>query len=103
MPARSRVRFADFAFDPATGELWRGDVSVPLEHQPALALGRLIASAGTVVTRDELAAAVWGAGTHVKFDDGLNYCIRQIRAALGDEARVHSFPTRRSSDRKSVV
>ncbi len=91
MPAHARVRFAEFAFDPATGELWRGDIAVPLEHQPALVLSHLIASAGRVVTREELASAVWGAGTHVKFDDGLNYCIRQIRAALGDDAKAPRF------------
>ena len=91
MPPHARVRFAEFAFDPATGELWRGDVAVPLEHQPALVLSHLIASAGRVVTREELASAVWGAGTHVKFDDGLNYCIRQVRAALDDDAKEPRF------------
>lgn len=91
MPSPARVRFASFVFDSASGELWRDDAAVPLEHQPTLALGCLIASAGRVVTREELAAAVWGTGTHVKFDDGLNYCIRQVRAALGDDAKAPRF------------
>jgi TolB-like protein len=41
---------------------------------------------------------VWGAGTHVEFDQGLNYCIRQIREALGDDAEspryVETLPRR---------
>lgn len=43
------------------------------------------------MTRDELAAVLWGTTTHVKFDDGLNYCIRQIRAALGDDPKTPRF------------
>ena len=34
---------------------------------------------------------LWPEGTHVEFDEGLNYCIRQIRAALGDNARQPVF------------
>jgi DNA-binding winged helix-turn-helix (wHTH) protein len=51
----------------------------------------LVASPGRLVTRDALTAAIWGDGTHVKFDDGLNYCVRQLRAALGDDARSPRF------------
>jgi TolB-like protein len=39
-------------------------------------------------SRDEIQAAVWGAGTHVDFEQGLNYCIKEIRAALGDRAEA---------------
>ena len=34
---------------------------------------------------------LWPEGTHVEFDEGLNYCIRQVRAALGDNARQPVF------------
>jgi DNA-binding winged helix-turn-helix (wHTH) protein len=43
------------------------------------------------VTREELCRALWPEGTHVEFDQGLNYCIRQVRAALGDNARQPVF------------
>jgi DNA-binding winged helix-turn-helix (wHTH) protein len=88
----SVVRFADYTFDPATGELRRQDgTTVPLEPQPARALAVLASRAGSLVTRDELRAALWPGGVHVEFDQGLNYCIRQIRAALGDNARQPVF------------
>jgi len=64
---------------------------VPLERQPALALEHLIISKGALVTRDELAEAIWPATTHVKIDDSLNYCVRQIRTALDDDAKSRRF------------
>ena len=85
------MRFAAFTFDPSSGELRRNGEPVALEHQPSRVLAHLLASPGQLITRSELAAAVWGNETHVNFDDGLNYCVRQIRAALGDEARSPRF------------
>lgn len=76
--------FGTFAFDDSTLELTREGRRVGLEPQPARALARLLASAGELVTRDELRAAIWGADTHVDYDRGLAYCIGQVRTALGD-------------------
>ncbi len=76
--------FGTFAFDEVTLELTRDGRRVALEPQPARALARLLAGAGTLVTRDELRAAIWGADTHVDYDRGLAYCIGQVRTALGD-------------------
>lgn len=86
-----RWEFSGYSFDDASGALTRNGVPVPLEHQPSLVLARLVASAGEVVTRETLAAELWGGTTHVNFDDGLNYCIRQIRVALGDDPRSPRF------------
>jgi len=77
-----RKRFDDFVIDVRSGELRRRDAVVPLQRQPALALAWLVAHAGQLVTRDELRAAIWPSDTHVDFDHGLNYCIRQVRLAL---------------------
>ena len=85
------LRFFDFELDPATGELWRRGHTVPLERQPAIALSCLASHAGRLVTRDELRRAIWPEDVHVDFDRGMNYCIRQLRAALGDEARQPVF------------
>ena len=74
-----------------TGEVRRNLVPVPLERQPALALTLLVSNAGRLVTRDELQRRIWGDGTHVDFERGLNYCLRQIRLALGDDARSPRF------------
>lgn len=87
----TRLRFFDFELDPATGELWRRGHTVALERQPAIALSCLATHAGRLVTRDELRRAIWPDGIHVDFDRGMNYCIRQLRAALGDEARQPVF------------
>jgi DNA-binding winged helix-turn-helix (wHTH) protein len=86
------LRFAEFTLDPSTGELRRLDGEiVPLEPQPARVLAELASRPGVLVTRDALCGAVWPEGTHVAFDQGLNYCIRQVRAALGDNARQPVF------------
>lgn len=86
------IRFGQFSFDPQTGELRdRNGRIVPLEPQPARVLTVLVARPGSLVTREELRASVWPEGTHVEFDQGLNYCIRQVRAALGDNARQPVF------------
>ena len=80
------VRFGRFEFSPANGELLRAGVPVKLQRQPARVLSLLVSRAGAIVTRDELQREVWGAGTHVDFERGLNFCVAQIRTALGDSA-----------------
>jgi DNA-binding winged helix-turn-helix (wHTH) protein len=92
MPVTARrLHFAEFSLDPASGELTRNGRPVPLEYQPSIVLARLLSRSGEVVTRAELASALWGDDTHVNYDDGLNYCIRKIRAALGDDPRTPRF------------
>jgi DNA-binding winged helix-turn-helix (wHTH) protein/TolB-like protein len=81
-----RFRFGIFTFTPSTGELRRGDVRVPLQGQPAKVLTALLAKPGEIVARDALKREIWGDGTHVDFERGLNFCIAQVRSALGDSA-----------------
>ena len=57
-----------------------------LQAQPAQVLALLLRDSGQVVTRAQLKEAVWGSDTFVDFDKGLNFCIAQVRAALGDSA-----------------
>jgi len=84
-------RFGLFSFDAASGELRRQGAVVRLQGQPALALACLLANAGQVVTREDLCHAIWGSDTHVDFERGLNFCIGQIRFALGDDADAPRF------------
>lgn len=86
VPIMERIRFGIFDFDPQTGELRREGHAVRLQAQPAQVLGVMLSHAGDVVTRDILREAVWGSDTFVDFDRGLNFCIAQIRSALGDSA-----------------
>lgn len=78
-------RFGPFVFT-APGTLTRSALPVRLQPQPALVLALLLERAGTLVTRDELKAAVWPDGTHVDFERGLNFAVAQVRSALGDSA-----------------
>jgi DNA-binding winged helix-turn-helix (wHTH) protein/TolB-like protein len=64
---------------------------VRLEPQPSRVLAVLVERAGDVVTRAELRQRVWGGETFVDFEHGLNYCIAQIRTALGDSASGPRF------------
>ena len=78
-------------FDAESGELTRGGVPVRLQPQPARVLAVLLERAGEVVPRDELRRRIWDGDTHVDFERGLNFCIAQIRSALGDSAESPRF------------
>ena len=85
------LRFGSFELDGDSAELLRNGERIPLPPQPFKVLALLARSGGAVVTRDEIRTQVWGAGTHVEFDQGLNFCIRQIREALGDDANAPRY------------
>ena len=91
MNETARFRFGVFEFNAGTGELWRDGAAVRLQSQPARVLALLVAHAGEVVTRETLQQAVWGSETFVDFERGLNFCIAQIRSALGDSAESPRF------------
>jgi len=80
------LRFGPFELDSETQQLRRAGVPLRLQPQPFRVLVALVCRAGQVVTREELRRELWGQQTFVDFEQGLNYCIRQIRAVLGDEA-----------------
>src|SRR5512133_2813430 len=80
------LRFGPFELDVRSGELRRNGATVRLQPQPFKVLVVLACRPGEVVTREELQAEVWPAGTFVDFEQSLNFCVRQIRAALGDSA-----------------
>jgi TolB-like protein/Tfp pilus assembly protein PilF len=85
------IRFGEFDLDEQTFELRRGGVSVRIQQQPARILAMLIRHEGTMVSRDQIRAAIWGEDTFVDFELSLNYCIRQIRITLNDQAKDPRF------------
>lgn len=90
---RLAYRFGQFVFDPASGELKDIDansVVTRLQPQVASLLTALVEQPGIVISRAELQARLWPETT-VDFDDGLNFCVRQLRLALGDEANNPRF------------
>jgi DNA-binding winged helix-turn-helix (wHTH) protein/TolB-like protein len=86
-----RFRFGLFEFDCASGELRREGALVRLQSQPAQVLACLIQHAGEITSREELFRTVWGDQTFVDFERGLNFCIAQIRLALGDDATAPRY------------
>jgi DNA-binding winged helix-turn-helix (wHTH) protein len=83
---RRAFRFGDFELRLDSGELLRSGAAVKLQPRPAKVLEILAGQAGDVVPREEIRRAVWGDQTYVDFDLALNFCILQVRRALGDSA-----------------
>jgi len=81
-----RLRFGDYELDSRAGKLLRDGRPVKIQPQPLRVLGILLEHPGEIVTREQLRSRIWGDATFVEFDQGLNYCIRQIRLALREEA-----------------
>lgn len=80
------IRFGIFEFDTQSGELWKAGRRIHLRPQAARVLLVLANRTGQVVAREELKREIWGAGTFVDVEHGVNLCVRQIRAALNDDA-----------------
>jgi TolB-like protein len=87
----SILRFAAIELHPATGELRKRGEVLKLAPQPFKVLELLARRWGQVVTRVEIRDHVWSGDTFVDFDQGLNFCIRQIRDVLGDTADAPQF------------
>lgn len=94
----SLIRFDGFELALKSGELRKGGSLVKLQPQPFKVLAFLVAHAGQLVTREEIQQRIWEGETFVDFEHGLNFCIKQIRAALGDSAQspryIETLPRR---------
>lgn len=90
-PDSSEVRLGDLSFVPATGEIRsRSGDTARLAPKPASLLAMMVWSYPDVVGREEIRRELWP-DVQVDFDQSLHFCIRQIRAALGDSARDPRF------------
>jgi DNA-binding winged helix-turn-helix (wHTH) protein len=85
------IAFGPFQLDPHTLELRKQGRKVALRPQPCRVLALLASRPGQLVTRREIRQAVWPAGLYVRFDLGLNSCLKQIRHALGETARSPGY------------
>lgn len=81
-----RLRFGNYELDSRSGKLLCDGQPVKIQPQPLRVLAVLAEHPGEIVSREQLRERIWGDATFVEFDQGLNYCIRQIRVALGDDA-----------------
>ena len=80
------LRFDVFELDTAAGELRRHGDRIKLPPQPLRVLEQLVRQGGEIVTRADIRERIWS-DSFVDFEQGLNFCIRQIREALGDSCR----------------
>src|SRR6266702_7150544 len=85
------LRFDLFELDTGSGELRRHGDRIKLPPQPFRVLELLVRHSGEVLTRAEIRERIWCDDTFVDFEQGLNFCIRQIREALGDTADAPRF------------
>jgi len=85
------IRFDEFELDPEKGELRKNGHPVRLAPQPMKVLALLASRPGELVTREEIREQIWGGETFVDFEQGLNHCINQVRAALGDDSAAARF------------
>ena len=85
------LRFGPFKLDLQAYELRKGDTLLHLAPQPCKVLALLASRPQKVITRQEIQQEIWGGDTFVDFEQGLNVAIRQIRAALCDDAETPRY------------
>ncbi|MEO8602724.1 MAG: AAA family ATPase [bacterium] len=83
MSAHQTIRFGEFELDPEGGSLRKRGVPCTLRAKTLAVLCHLASHPGRLVTHEELKRAVWR-GVSVS-RTVLRVCIREIRAALGDD------------------
>lgn len=81
-----KVRFADFELDFGSFQLFCAGQPVRLEGLPLQLLMFLIENQRQLVTREEIADALWGKDVFVDVEQGINTAIRKIRMALEDDS-----------------
>ena len=85
MPEK-KVRFADFELDFGRFQLYRSGCPVRLEGLPLQLLMFLIENQRRLVTREQIAEALWGKDVFVDVEQGINTAIRKVRMALDDDS-----------------
>lgn len=85
MPEK-KVRFAEFELDFGRFQLYRGGQPVRLEGLPLQLLMFLVENQRRLVTREQIAEALWGKDVFVDIEQGINTAIRKVRMALDDDS-----------------
>lgn len=85
------VRFGVFEVDCRSGELRKSGARIGLQDQPLEILLMLLERRGETVTREEIQARLWPAGTFVEFEHSIATAIKKLRQALGDDAGMPRY------------
>jgi DNA-binding winged helix-turn-helix (wHTH) protein len=80
------LRFGAFELDTDAEQLSKNGRTIRLQPQPFKLLRLLAGLPGRVVTREEIQAALWKGDTYVDFEQGVNFAVKQVREALGEDA-----------------
>jgi DNA-binding winged helix-turn-helix (wHTH) protein len=80
------LRFGTFELDMEAERLLRNGRMVRLQPQPFKLLCLLASQAGRVVTREDIKQSLWSGDTFVDFEQGVNFAVKQVRDALGEDA-----------------
>lgn len=81
---RPAVRFGPYEVNFRAGELRKNGIRIRIQAKPLAVLAALVESAGEVVSREQLRAALWDDGTFVDFDKNLSTAVNKLRGALSD-------------------
>ena len=85
------LRFGAFEFDPSGLQLWKAQRPVRLRPQALKLLRIFVSHPRQLVTREAIYQELWGADVHVDFEQGVNHTVKQLRAALGDDATAPHY------------
>jgi DNA-binding winged helix-turn-helix (wHTH) protein len=82
----SSIRFDLFELEAGSGELRRRGLPVDLPPQAFRVLVMLAERPDEVVTRQAIKEALWPGQSYGDFDSRLNFVVKKLREALGDDA-----------------
>ena len=92
------LRFGSFELDVAAEQLLKSGRTVRLQPQPFKLLRLLAGASGRVVSREEIQTTLCKGDTFVDFEQGVNFAIKQVREALGEDAEhpiyIQTLPKR---------
>lgn len=88
-PPNQRWRLGEVVFDPADGTLWRDGRRVDLTPKVLAILNVLVEAAPRMVAKEHLLDTVWPEA--VVAEAALTQRVRDLREALGDDARTPRF------------
>src|SRR5579872_2094202 len=80
------ARFDDFELDTGEGRLCRNGEALRIEKLPLDLLALFLRRPAEILSREEIAAALWGGTVHVDEEHGINTAVRKLRHALGDDS-----------------
>src|SRR5579872_7154357 len=83
---QKKIDFGEFELDFGRFQLFRRGQPVRLEGLPLQLLMFLAGNRGQLVTREQIADALWGKDVFVDVEQGINTAIRKIRMALYDDS-----------------